>query len=152
MYSIIIPVYKNEKSIKRLLSVLEDIQSKIKDDLEVVFVVDGSPDDSFYILKKSIDNLNFQSQIILHSKNFGSISAVRTGLRLAKGDYFSVLSADIQEPPELIIDFYNALKKNECDIAVEKRINRNDPFLQASFLIYFGFYINIYFLKCRKVA
>ena len=103
MYSIIIPVYKNEKSIKRLLSVLEDIQSKIKDDLEVVFVVDGSPDDSFYILKKSIDNLNFQSQIILHSKNFGSISAVRTGLRLAKGDYFSVLSADIQEPPELII-------------------------------------------------
>ena len=54
MYSIIIPVYKNEKSIKRLLSVLEDIQSKIKDDLEVVFVVDGSPDDSFYILKNQL--------------------------------------------------------------------------------------------------
>ena len=53
-HSIIIPVYKNEQNIPRLLVALEDLNQKLGNDLECVFVVDGSPDKSFEILKQNL--------------------------------------------------------------------------------------------------
>lgn len=128
-HSIIIPVYKNEQNIPRLLVALEDLNQKLGNDLECVFVVDGSPDKSFEILKQNLPSAKFQSQVLAHSRNFGSFPAIRSGLHAAKGIYLAVMAADLQEPPELILKFFTSLADNECDVAIGTRNGRNDPLI-----------------------
>ncbi|GAB2728767.1 glycosyltransferase family 2 protein [Comamonas sediminis] len=129
MFSIVIPVYKNEASLPRLISALAELKNSIQCELEVVFVVDGSPDNSFGLLRESLHTLPFATQLLLHSRNFGSFAAIRTGLKAARGDFFGVMAADLQEPPELMISFAEALQKDECDVVVGTRTGRDDPFL-----------------------
>jgi len=127
-YSVIIPVYKNEASISRLLQTLEEINANLENQLEAVFVVDGSPDQSYALLKKGISELSFPAQLLAHSRNFGSFPAIRSGLMAARGDFFGVMAADLQEPPELLVEFFKALAADECDVTIGTRIGRNDPF------------------------
>lgn len=127
-YSIIIPVYRNEASIHRLVGVLEQISAALAGELEVVFVVDGSPDTSFQQLHGLLESMSFDAQLMAHSRNFGSFAAIRTGLEHARGVYFAVMAADLQEPPDLMLRFFSALEKDECDVAIGTREGREDPF------------------------
>ena len=129
MYSIVIPVYKNEGSIPDLLQTLEGIGKRLGSDLEVVFVVDGSPDQSFQRLAAELPAVIFKSKLIALSRNFGSFSAIRIGLQKATGPYFAVMAADLQEPPELILAFFDELAKDQADVVVGTRVSREDPFL-----------------------
>jgi len=126
-YSIVIPVYKNAESISRLISVLTEINNVLLNRLEVVFVVDGSPDDSYHLICKGVKEAAFNAQVLGHSRNFGSFAAIRTGLINAKGQYFGVMAADLQEPPELLLSFFDALDKDEADVVIGTRIARQDP-------------------------
>lgn len=128
-YSIVIPVYKNEESIPRLLDALNNMYINLNKELEVIFVVDGSPDRSYELLKQLTENINYPVQLFAHSRNFGSFYAIRTGLSAAQGQFFSVMAADLQEPQELIINIFLALDKNECDVAIGTRSKRNDPIM-----------------------
>ena len=94
--SLIIPVYRNESEIPRLLEALSTLNSRIQR-LEVVFVVDGSPDQSFEVLNKLLIKTNFEAQLISLSKNFGAMSAIRAGLQEARGNRFAVMAADLQD-------------------------------------------------------
>lgn len=127
-YSIVIPVYRNEESIPRLLDALADISRSLDEPTEVVFVVDGSPDGSWAMLNKALDHLAFPAQLLAHSRNFGSYPAIRSGLQAARGRFLGVMAADLQEPPELMTAFLTALAADECDVAVGTRTGRNDPF------------------------
>jgi len=130
--SIVIPVYRNAESIPDLLAALSAVAQQAKQRFdyatEVVFVVDGSPDDSFALLARALPAAPFASQLLLHSRNFGSFAAIRTGLQAARGDHFGVIAADLQEPPELVLDFLQKLHADECDVVVGCRENRQDPF------------------------
>jgi len=140
-YSLIIPVYKNQASIPRLIEALKFMDDELNGLMEVVFVVDGSPDQSYTILRDEIEKLNFPAQLLAHSRNFGSFPAIRSGLEAARGEYFGVMAADLQEPPELLITFFKALHENECDIAIGTRISRNDPFIsRLSSGLFWGLY------------
>ena len=125
-FSVVIPVYKNEDSIPRLLETLSAMARELGGAMEVVFVVDGSPDRSFVLLRDALDTLEFPAQVLAHSRNFGSFPAIRTGLAAARGDYFGVMAADLQEPPELMTAFFKALNADECDVAIGTRTRRND--------------------------
>lgn len=141
IYSVIIPVYKNEDSIPRLIRALEKMNLDLNKNLEVVFVVDGSPDSSFELLKNALDGLPFASQLIGHSRNFGSFPAIRTGLAAARGNFFGVMAADLQEPPELLVEFFNALGANQCDVTIGTRNGRSDPFMsRLASSIFWGLY------------
>ena len=129
IYSVIIPVYKNEESILRLIAALTGMSEALDKQLEVVFVVDGSPDKSFEMLKACLVDIQMPAQLIAHARNFGSFPAIRTGLAAATGQYFGVMAADLQEPPELLVEFFKSLKADECDVAIGTRSGRNDPFL-----------------------
>ena len=140
-YSVIIPVYKNEDSIARLIYALNVMHQGLDHDMEAVFVVDGSPDKSFELLKNAIDQTNFSAQLLAHSRNFGSFAAIRTGLIAARGDYFGVMAADLQEPPELLVTFFKSLSADECDVAVGTREGRQDPLLsRMASSIFWGIY------------
>ena len=129
MYSLVIPVYKNQDSIPDLLLSLESIKKRLDSPLEVVFVVDGSPDESFQRLKAELPSLAFKSKLIALSRNFGAFQAIRVGLQKASGPYFAVMAADLQEPPDLIVSFFEELVRGEADVVVGTRLSRDDPFL-----------------------
>ncbi|MBS1196943.1 MAG: glycosyltransferase [Proteobacteria bacterium] len=136
MLSIVIPVYRNEGSLPDLIAALSEVAAKAKRDFacptEVVFVVDGSPDNCHALLAQSLPNAPFAAQLLLHSRNFGSFAAIRTGLQAAKGEVFAVIAADLQEPPELVLQFLEKLQTGEYDVVVGCRENRQDPLLSRA--------------------
>ena len=125
--SLIIPIYKNERSIGNLLSVLRDLSEQLGNALEVVFVIDGSPDDCYQILQASLPDMPFDSQLLQHSRNYGAFSAIKAGLLAASGERFAVMAADLQEPPELVLEMFQILQEGEYDIVVGNRESRDDP-------------------------
>jgi len=124
--SLVIPVYLNEDNIPSLLTALTEMHRGLDHDLEVIFVIDGSPDASGEVLVRAQASMPFPARIIFHSRNFGAFTAVRTGLEHASGRTFAVMAADLQEPPELIAQFFATLEADECDIVFGQRIKRND--------------------------
>ena len=130
-HSLVIPVYRNRDSLPGVLRATEEIARQVAGTLEVVFVIDGSPDDSERWLVENLPRLPVASQLISLSRNFGSFTATRVGLSEARGDYLAVMAADLQEPPSLIVDFYAALAGGH-DVAVGARTGREDPWLGKS--------------------
>jgi glycosyltransferase involved in cell wall biosynthesis len=128
--SLIIPVYRNEGNIPSLVVALEQINHALNKRLEVIFVIDGSPDRSGERLLELRPQFTFASQVAFHSRNFGSFTAIRTGLELATGEHFAVMAADLQEPPELILRFFEALEANRADVVFGQRTGRHDAFLR----------------------
>ncbi|SFU12686.1 glycosyltransferase family 2 protein [Sedimentitalea nanhaiensis] len=127
MFSLIIPVYKNEANIPPLLEAVQKLRDQIDDDFEVILVVDGSPDRSYLVLKESLPATGLNAQLVALSRNFGSLAAIRAGLERAKGDNMAVMAADLQEPPELVVGMQQALAADECDVVYGERQRRGDP-------------------------
>jgi glycosyltransferase involved in cell wall biosynthesis len=130
-YSLIIPVYRNEETLDALLAALRPLAAELEHKLEVVFVVDGSPDRSHLILQDKLPGAGFPAQLISLSRNFGSFAAIRMGLEAGRGPFYAVLAADLQEPPELIVAFFRALEAEPIDITIGQRESRDDPMMTA---------------------
>lgn len=128
MLSLIIPVYKNEGSLPDLLAAVSKLNQEVPSNFEAVFVVDGSPDCCYEVLREQLPSQGFSSQLILLTRNFGSFPAIRIGLQYARGDRFAVMAADLQEPPELVIKMNEELLTGEYDVVLGVRESRDDPF------------------------
>lgn len=129
-YSIIVPIYRNADGISALLEALKNLDLRAGE-FEVVFVVDGSPDNSFERLRTGLDGCTFNWQLLELSRNFGSFTAIRQGLSCARGSYFAAMAADLQEPPELLVKFFEILREDRADVVVGVRSARNDPALTS---------------------
>jgi glycosyltransferase involved in cell wall biosynthesis len=127
MLSIVIPVFRNEKNIDRLVQEMERIAASAPLPIEVVLVVDGSPDRSLEMLQRGLPAAHFSSVLISLSRNFGAFNAVRCGLEAATGDYIAVLAADLQEPADLALAFLDILRRDEADIVFATCSSRDDP-------------------------
>jgi len=132
MYSLVIPVFRNEESLPDLLVALADLNRRLTGSLEVVFVVDGSPDRSFSLLAERLPASGLRSKLLLLSRNFGSFAAIRAGLAAASGEYFAVMAADLQEPPELVERFFSILSAREADVVFGTRESRSDPWISRA--------------------
>jgi polyisoprenyl-phosphate glycosyltransferase len=125
-YSVVVPVYGNEPTLVALLGELGELATGLDGPLEVVFVVDGSPDGSLILLRRLLsEGEPFSAQVITLSRNFGSFSAIRVGLAAAEGDLVAVKAADLQEPPSLLVDFFAQLADG-FDVVVGVRAGRSD--------------------------
>lgn len=125
--SLVIPVYRNAENVESLILAIEELSTRVEGGLEVVFVVDGSPDRSLDLLLEKLPSASFRSQLIRHSRNFGSMSSIRTGLAHATGNPIAIMSADLQEPTDLVLAFYREMEDPEVDVVVGTRISREDP-------------------------
>jgi glycosyltransferase involved in cell wall biosynthesis len=125
-YSLVIPVYRNEETLSDLLAVAVRLNSQLDNALEVVFVVDGSPDRSLPILLEALPRSGLNAKVIEMSRNFGAFAAIRAGLIEAAGPYFAVMAADLQEPPEMALDFFRKLATDTCDVVIGVREGRDD--------------------------
>jgi len=129
IYSLVIPVYNNFESLEVLLKQVESLNISLNNNLEVIFVVDGSPDNSEKYLYDNLPSKNIKSQLIILARNFGSFSAITAGMKMARGKFFAVMAADLQDPPELILSFFNKLLTTKTDIILGVRSSRDDHLL-----------------------
>ena len=129
MLTLVIPVYKNEGSLPDLLNAIQGLNSKLAGAFEAVFVIDGSPDRCYEILREQLPKQTFESQLVLLSRNFGSFAAVRVGLQAGRGERFAVMAADLQEPPEMVLEMNTELLTEQYDVVLGVREARDDPYL-----------------------
>lgn len=141
MLTLVIPVYRNEGNLPDLLVAISGLNIQLEGELEVVFVVDGSPDRCYRILKDELPSQPFRSKLVLLSRNFGSFMAIRTGLQYGCGERFAVMAADLQEPPELVLEMNSVLMHQDIDVVVGARTSRQDSWLsQTASNIFWGLY------------
>jgi len=131
--SIIIPIYNEEDNIHELYKRLTSSLNKdfINFEYEIIFVDDGSNDNSFELLK----NLHHQDKnikIIQLSRNFGQHIAIAAGIDSAVGDYTILMDGDLQESPEDIIKLYNKIKDG-YNVVIGVRANRQDSLSKKIF-------------------
>lgn len=137
--SLVVPVYKNERNIPELIIALCELSGRLKDDLEVVFVNDGSPDCSVTLIRELTLDAPFAVQVISHSRNFGSFAAMVTGLGAFKGQLVAVMAADLQEPIDLIEKFFEVLADDSVDVVVGARTGRSDGIASSALSNLFWF-------------
>ena len=125
--SLIIPVYNSENNLNSVIKRINDLYEELSKDLEIIVVIDGSPDNSYGMLKNLLPKEKFSSKIVLLSRNFGTLNAIRTGLEIARGKYFAVMTDDLQEPIDLILNFFKILNQNHFDVVIGVRNQREDP-------------------------
>lgn len=124
LISIVVPCYNEEAVLPQLYAELNRV-SGLMDyvDFEYCFVDDGSSDTTVEILRgyaAADKRVRFSS----FSRNFGKEAAMLAGLRMATGDYVAVMDADLQHPPEMLVEMYAAVKDGEYDCAAARRTDR----------------------------
>jgi polyisoprenyl-phosphate glycosyltransferase len=120
--SAVIACYKDGEAIPVMYRRLTDVFRKLGVDYEIIFVNDGSPDDS----AQTIRELSAGDPRVIgisHSRNFGSQMAFRSGMELSTKDAVVLLDGDLQDPPELIEQFYAQWKKG-FDVVYGRRVKR----------------------------
>ena len=136
---IVVPVYNEEDCIEETFKRLCEVKKLLIDNLHVnfLFVNDGSKDSSIDILKR-ISEENHFVKVIDFSRNFGHQIAVTAGLENTNADYVAIIDADLQDPPELIVDMYKKSLEG-YDIVYGKRLKRENETVFKK-LTAFGFY------------
>ena len=134
--SVIVPCFNEEDSILLFYKEIMKINEKFKEkkiNLEIIFVDDGSRDNTLNFIKK-LKSDNSWIHYLSFSKNFGKESALLAGLRYANGDYVAFMDVDLQDPPKLLIEMYKSIVKEKYDIVIAKRKNRKGEPIIRSFL------------------
>jgi len=130
--AIILPVYNNESSISKITQKIKEACKKIKKTYEIIFVDDGSNDQSWLKIckqnsvDKNIKGINFIS-------NFGQHNAIIAGLELSSARYNIVMDCDLQDNPKHICDLYSEITKNKNDVVAAAFSERNENFFQRIF-------------------
>lgn len=144
--SIIIPCYYNEENIPYTVKELIENETRFPEGtmFEYVMVDDGSRDQTFAALRLFFEKYPHKVKIIKLASNVGSYNAILAGMQYATGDCCTVISADLQDPPQLIAEMYAYWQKG-YKLVLANREKREDPFFSTLFS-------NFYHYMIRKFA
>ena len=132
----IIACYRDAPAVPIMYQRLKDVCAKIGVEYEIIFVNDCSPDNADEVLGE-IAARDPNVVVIRHSRNFGSQNAFTSGMRIATGDAVILLDGDLQDPPELIEDFYR-LWQEGFEVVYGVRVQREAPrFLQVAYKLFY---------------
>ena len=108
--SIIIPIYNEEGNLPKLYDRLTKVANSLNVSYELIFVNDGSRDNSLPLII-SFANQDKHVKYINFSRNFGHQIAVTAGIDYCKGEAVAIIDADLQDPPELILELYKKMEE-----------------------------------------
>lgn len=121
--SLIIPAYNEEQVIATTIARIQDVFEKHNYDCELIFINDGSSDNTLQVLK-NFKALDSRIRIIQFSRNFGHQAAVTAGIKNCTGDYAVILDADLQDPPEEIPFMLDKAIKENANVVFGVRQSR----------------------------
>lgn len=149
MISIVVPCYNEQDALpvfmEELIRVMDLMRSEHKNlTFEVVLVDDGSTDGTRFVMRGlSQQQTETTVRYVSFSRNFGKEAALLAGLRFSKGDLVAVMDADMQDPPEMLIEMYHELQLSDCDQVAACRKNREgEPVVRSAFAKLFYRIIN----------
>lgn len=125
LLSIVIPVYNDEDVLDELNRRLIPVAEAAAEDFEVIFIDDGSRDQSWKILVQLQKN-NPKLKVIKLARNFGQSNSTAAGLDHASGDIIVIMDSDLQDRPEDIPKLIESMEENDTDMAIVKWISRKD--------------------------
>lgn len=135
-YSLILPVYNEQENIKALYNRTKKVMDKLKGDYELIFVNDGSNDNTLHFLQ-TLNKLNGKVKIINFSRNFGHQLAVTAGLSFSTGNYVAVLDADLQDPPEILPKFFVQLDKGYDTVYAIRKERKENFFKKLAYNLFY---------------
>ncbi|WP_105145465.1 glycosyltransferase family 2 protein [Streptococcus suis] len=141
--SIIVPCYNEEETIRPFLEATKIVEQEMAQDLvlDYIFVNDGSKDNTLEVLRQVSDEFS-NVHYLSFSRNFGKEAALLAGLENAQGDFVTVMDADLQDPPEMLVEMYNLIQ-NGYDVVGTRRVDRTgEPIIRSFFANMFYKIIN----------
>ncbi len=142
--SLVVPCYNEQETIPLFYAAVVDVAETMKDqvELEILFVNDGSSDQSLQVLR-DLTQKDSRVHYISFSRNFGKEAAMYAGMKKAAGDYIAVMDVDLQDPPELLPKMLEEIKENGYDCVATRRVTRQgEPQLRSFFARMFYRIIN----------
>ncbi len=141
--SVIVPCYNEEEALPYFYDEIKKIEKEMKDlDFEYIFVDDGSKDKSLQILR-DFSKKDKKVRYLSLSRNFGKEASMYAGLKYSKGDYVTIMDADLQDPPQLLPEMYRYIKEEGYDQVATRRANRKgEPIIRSFFAKMFYKIIN----------
>jgi glycosyltransferase involved in cell wall biosynthesis len=126
-YSVIVPIHDEQENIPPLYVKITEVMEGLGEPYEIIFVDDGSRDQSFRVLTEIFDH-DHRVNVIRFRRNFGQTPAMKAGFDFAQGEIFITLDADLQNDPEDIPRLLEKLAEG-YDIVSGWRKDRKEPFL-----------------------
>lgn len=132
--TVIVPCYNEEEALKFFYEEIDKVMKQLSDyEFELLFINDGSRDRTLEILKQ-FSNLDSRVKYISFSRNFGKEAAMFAGFQNSTGDYVCLMDADLQDPPCLLPEMLNAIKKEGFDSVATRRVSRKgEPPIRSFF-------------------
>ena len=112
--SIIVPCYNEEECINTFYNELNKVTKKMKVDFEILFIDDGSNDETLNIIKK-LYKKDKRIRYLSFSRNFGKEAGMYAGLNYVTGDYIAFMDIDLTDPPQKLIEMYKYIKEDNYD-------------------------------------
>ncbi|MFM2155597.1 MAG: putative b-glycosyltransferase, Glycosyltransferase Family 2 protein [Bacteroidota bacterium] len=128
--SVIIPVFNEEKNISSVYSRCISVLSLIGEPFEVIFINDGSKDNTFQKVYQ-LSETDARVKYINLSRNFGHQIAVSAGLDACSGSYAVIIDADLQDPPELITDLYAKAQEGFDVVYAKRQLRKGETFFKS---------------------
>ncbi|PAB00623.1 glucosyl transferase family 2 [Enterococcus canintestini] len=134
LLSVIVPCFNEEKSLPYFFTEMKKIEQKLPLEIEYILIDDGSTDQTLplmqHLAKENPKKIHYYS----FSRNFGKEAAIYAGLQNAKGDYVTLMDADLQDPPHLLVEMYQLLVAHHLDCVGTRRKNRaGEPKIRSFF-------------------
>lgn len=136
--SVVVPVYKEERSIAKFLERIEETLNNMKVSYEIIFCMDPSPDKTENVILENISR-NANIKLISFSRRFGQPAATMAGILNCVGENCVVIDVDLQDPPELIRQMYRLLIDGHNEVVYAKRASRKGETLIKQIISYFGY-------------
>ncbi len=127
--SVVTTLYSSAPYVQEFYARVRTAAEKITGDYEILFVNDGSPDNSLE-LALSLYEGDHRVRVIDLSRNFGHYKAIMTGLAYAKGDLVFLVDCDLEEEPELLGTFYSEIKSSRADVVYGVQQTRKGGFFK----------------------
>lgn len=139
--SIVVPAYNEEESIPYFYEKINKEFKELKQELELIFVDDGSKDKTLDVIKGLTKDKRVK--YISFSRNFGKEAAMWAGLNASTGDYVTIMDSDLQDPPSLLKEMIRLIKEEGYDIVGTRRVTRKgEPVIRSFFARMFYKIIN----------
>lgn len=150
--SVIIPGFNEEKSIFSNLILCDEVLSGLFSDYEIIFVNDGSTDNTDVMAKKALQSIP-SLKIVEYSVNQGKGKALREGTAAAQGTYIVFMDADLELPPTQLPTFFSILANENADVVIGSKMHKqsavNYPISRR--LVSFGYFVFIALLFQQKL-
>jgi glycosyltransferase involved in cell wall biosynthesis len=139
--SVLVPLFNEEESLKKLANQISNVFDKISPDYEILFVDDGSTDNSLKVIKE-LSRTNNKIRYISFRKNYGKSAALNVGFKGASGDVVVTMDADLQDDPSEIPSLLAELQKG-FDLVSGWKKKRHDPFIKKYSSRFFNYVTKI---------